>query len=188
MNKRGELYLDGYWQSEKYFKGAVEAIRRELIVQKELEGKNLEIAGMIKEVAQPVSIHIRRGDYVSDKKTNQVHGLCSLDYYESAINRLTETFSSPHFFVFSDDQNWVKENLKLNLPATYVDHNDAATNFEDLRLMSLCKHNIIANSSFSWWGAWLNADSEKVVIAPSKWFADNNMNSQDVCPEVWVRI
>jgi hypothetical protein len=115
------------------------------------------------------------------------HGACDVDYYDRCVKRLTERVKDPHFFVFSDDPQWSRDNLKLEYPAVYVDHNDMEHGHEDLRLMSQCKHNIIANSTFSWWGAWLNNNRDKVVFAPKKWFVRANKNSDDIVPLNWLR-
>jgi len=183
------IYLDGYWQSEKYFIDIEQIIRKELSVKTPQRSKNRELAEEIKS-CQSVSLHIRRGDYVSNEKTNQIHGTCSLAYYDRAIEKIRTALSKPHFFVFSDDPEWVHKNLKLDYLTTIVDHNNADSNYEDLRLMSQCKHNIIANSSFSWWGAWLNSNPDKIVVAPQRWFADEvkNMETADLVPVKWIRI
>jgi hypothetical protein len=132
-------------------------------------------------------MHVRRGDYASNPKTGATHGLCSLDYYEEAIRYISERVEQPIFFIFSDDINWVKCNLKVDFPCQYVDHNKSMESFNDMRLMSLCQHHIIANSSFSWWGAWLNPGQKKIVIAPRRWFLNSN-NVEDLYPASWVRL
>ena len=101
---------------------------------------------------------------------------------------LAKDLDQPVVYAFSDDPQWVKENIQLNFPTRYVDHNKGKSSYEDLRLMSNCKHQVIANSSFSWWAAWLNANENKKVIAPSKWFADERVITKDVYPEAWIRI
>ncbi|HET6995265.1 MAG TPA: alpha-1,2-fucosyltransferase, partial [Chitinophagaceae bacterium] len=133
-----------------------------------------------------VSIHVRRGDYVNDKETNAVHGVCSIDYYREAINRLSGEISEPRFYIFSDDMDWARANLPISPHlAVYVDNNQMASH-EDLRLMSSCKHHIIANSSFSWWGAWLSDYAGKKVIAPRNWF--RTLENKDIIPNGWITL
>jgi hypothetical protein len=183
----GHVYLDGYWQSERYFKDTEEIIRREFAIKRESDNANKQMADIIINT-NAVSVHVRRSDYVNDTKTNETHGTCSLEYYREGTEIIARENPNPHFFVFSDDPIWVKRNLLINHRTTYVKHNDADKNYEDLRLMSLCKHNIIANSSFSWWGAWLNKNPEKIVIAPKAWFQTNERSSEDLIPVTWQRI
>jgi len=180
-------YLNGYWQSEKYFTEIRDILLREFAFKYEQNAKSREITCQI-EKTESVSLHIRRGDYAHDPLTNKVHGLCSFDYYTNAVNYITQKKSNCHFYIFSDDHAWVCENFKIDYPFTMVDHNDTSTNYDDLRLMSLCRHNIIANSAFSWWGAWLNANPEKIVVAPEKWFNDKYLDTKDLIPEAWIKI
>ncbi|MFC1626393.1 alpha-1,2-fucosyltransferase [Pseudomonadota bacterium] len=182
----GDCYLVGYWQSEKYFIEMATEIRRDFTFKSPLAGKNLELSKKI-EACNSISLHIRRGDYVTDAKTKSTLGVCSLGYYRDAIAHLVDKVSSPCFFVFSDDISWAKAHLGLDLPCTYIDHNHGEENYRDMQLMSLCRHNIIANSSFSWWGAWLNPHSDKIVIAPKRWFA-SQMSSTDLVPLTWTRL
>nr|VFK65587.1 MAG: Glycosyl transferase family 11 [Candidatus Kentron sp. TUN] len=134
-------------------------------------------------------MHIRRGDYVSDKEANTLIGTCSLDYYQRAVRLLQERIeSNPRFYVFSDDPDWVQANLRLDGQMHIVRHNNTDTNFEDLRLMSACSHHIIANSTFSWWGAWLNPSPQKIVIAPARWFKSDKLDDRDLIPSSWLRI
>ena len=135
-----------------------------------------------------VSLHIRRGDYVSNEKYNAAHGTCDLAYYARAADFIADRIGTPTIYAFSDDPTWVAENLKLPYDVRYVDHNSAATNYEDLRLMAACQHHIIANSSFSWWGAWLNPSQDKLVAAPSQWFADPNKVNPDILPLAWYTV
>lgn len=180
------IYLDGYWQSEKYFKGITEIIRKEVSIKTEQTGRNREVADLISSV-NAVSLHIRRGDYVSNPKTQQSHGNCSVDYYLRCIDELTQMIKEPHFFIFSDEPQWARENLKLDYPVTVLDHNGEDQAYEDLRLMTQCKSHIVANSSFSWWGAWLNPNKNKIVFAPKQWFAHKKWSDRDVVPDGWIR-
>lgn len=177
-------YLAGYWQSEKYFQSHISAIRSDFTFAQPLLGQNADIAREISGVCA-VSLHVRRGDYVSNSITKATHGVCSVDYYRAAIRHFSTNVLNPVFFIFSDDIQWVKDNLKLESTCRYIDHNTGTDSFNDMRLMSLCAHHIIANSSFSWWGAWLNPSPQKIVIAPQKWFA-SKVDTRDLIPDSWI--
>lgn len=183
-----DCFLSGYWQSPKYFDSIESLIRDEFTFHKQLDNKNLEIVSMI-EKANSVSLHIRRTDF-QNTISNNTHGICSLDYYDKAVKFISTKFTDPHFFVFSDDINWAKENLKLPYQLTFISGNNGDKSYIDMQLMSVCKHNIIANSSFSWWGAWLNSNASKIVIAPKNWFSNEILNAQtnDLIPEEWIRM
>lgn len=180
------VLLKGFWQSEKYFINVAKQIRDDLRFKHPLVDLNAEIAKQISQV-NAVSLHVRRGDYASNAKTTATHGLCSLDYYRAAIRHVVGQVEHPHFFIFSDDPAWVKSNLKIDYPCEFVEHNQGKESYNDMRLMSLCQHHIIANSSFSWWGAWLNPSVKKIVVAPKQWFANDN-DTQDLIPQGWVRL
>lgn len=179
-------YLTGYWQSEKYFKSIEPLIRQDFIFKHPMSAENIKVANEIKN-SNSVSIHIRRGDYINNTVTLATHGLCSLDYYNASIKHISEKVEQPEFFIFSDDIAWVKDNLKIDFPIHYVEHNYGSESYNDMRLMCLCKHNIIANSSFSWWGAWLNQNSNKIVIAPKRWFNKAN-DTKDLIPAEWIML
>jgi len=179
-------YLYGYWQSEKYFKLIEKVIRDDFSFKPPLTEKNLLIANQIDQT-NAISLHIRRGDYLTDVKTNRIMSVCDISYYERAISYMAAKVSNPVFYVFSDDMDWVKQSISITYPAVYVDHNRGEDSYVDMQLMSLCKHHIIANSSFSWWGAWLNPSAKKIVVAPSMWFKNGN-NDSDLIPEGWVRL
>jgi Glycosyl transferase family 11 len=181
------IYLDGYWQSEKYFRDIQDIIRREFTIKYPQDSKSQYIAELISQV-NSVSIHIRRGDYVENPIIAGRHGVCDLEYYNRAIHHIADLLSQPHFFVFSNDPDWVRKNIHLKFPMTIIDHNGSSRSYEDLRLMSLCRHQIIANSSFSWWGAWINSNSEKIVIAPAKWFKGLDYDTTDLIPDNWLRM
>jgi|APLak6261664640_1056046.scaffolds.fasta_scaffold03361_2 hypothetical protein len=182
-------YLDGYWQCERYFLDFENQIRNDFSLRFTPDAVNQKYLDSINSV-NAVSVHIRRGDYVSNSTVNEIHGVCGLDYYQRAVEYLRSHIQSEnlHFFVFSDDPDWVKKNIDLGLATTFVSHNDASKNYEDMRLMSACKHHIIANSSFSWWGAWLNSSKNKIVIAPDLWFLSPSLSSVDITPATWVRL
>lgn len=182
-------YFDGFWQTEKYFNAKL--LRQAFAFTRSLNSKSGEIATEIAQQNNPVSIHIRRGDYVSSKPTNELHGLCSLAYYQNAIALINERISYPHFYIFSDDAEWTEQNLIPSLKnATLVHHNKGTDSWQDMALMSKCRHHIIANSSFSWWGAWLSADEKKTVIAPQNWFAKPSayFDDVDIVPSNWIKI
>lgn len=182
-NLTEDCYLSGYWQSERYFKPYESVIRRDFTFREPLAGRNSDLALEIANT-RSVSLHVRRGDYVSDPKTRKIMNVCSLEYYLKAISYITERIEHPVLYVFSDDMAWVKQNLPMILPCVYVDHNHGEESYRDMQLMSLCEHHVIANSSFSWWGAWLNPRQDKVVVAPQKWFISNDV--KDIFPAGWV--
>jgi hypothetical protein len=184
---RRSLYLQGYWQSERYFKRHADLLRKEFTFKSAPTGHNAELARQIRQNVS-VSLHVRRGDYASDPKTLAYHGLCKPEYYFRAIEYMRGHVPKFRLFAFSDDPQWVAGTLKSRYPEmVVVDHNPRDQSYNDMLLMSLCDHHIIANSSFSWWGAWLNLDMNKIVIAPRKWFANGSDNA-DLIPERWVRL
>lgn len=180
-------YLNGYWQSENFFSSIREILLKELVIKKEMTPLCKSTKDLILN-SNSVSLHIRRGDYVSDKSASAYHGTVPLDYYDKALSYLNGVYKDLKVFIFSDDMDWAKANLKLTNECVYVDFNTGENSVFDMYLMSQCKHNIIANSSFSWWGAWLNQNAEKIVIAPVKWFADKNLNTKDLIPNSWLKM
>lgn len=182
-NLTGCCYLHGYWQSENYFVDVATQIREDFTFKLPMQLNNAKLAVHINNV-NAVSVHVRRGDYVNNTAT---YALCSSDYYKAAIKYISERVEQPYLYIFSDDISWVKNNLKIDLPHQYVDHNYGEESYNDMRLMSLCKHHIIANSSFSWWGAWLNSSTDKIVVAPQRWFAIDT-DVSDLLPLNWVSV
>lgn len=178
-------YLDGYWQCFKYFEDIREILLKEFTLVEEMNSESRLIRDKINEL-NSVSIHIRRGDYIKNKKNNAIYNVFGLEYYHNAIDFITMKINNPHFFIFSDDLEWASKNLKL-VNATYVDANSKDNPANDLILMANCKHNIIANSTFSWWGAWLNQNKNKIVIAPKRWMSSVN-NLDDLYPQNWIRL
>ena len=177
-------YYEGYFQNEKYFKNYKNDLIKCFSIKEELDDKNLSTLKVIQST-ESVSLHIRRGDYVTLQCVNEFHGLCSLEYYEKAIDYIAQKVKSPHFFLFSDDIEWVVQNLKIDYPYTVVNFNKDKGWF-DLNLMKHCKHNIIANSSFSWWAAWLNENPDKIVIAPKQWTLQKQKGY--IAPKEWVKL
>jgi hypothetical protein len=180
-------YLDGYWGSEKYFLEIETIIRKDFALKRDSDPVNLTIADKILGT-NSVSVHFRRGDYITNPKTNAIHGLCSQDYYFKAIEDVCNYVSDPHFFIFSNDPEWVKENFSIPFPMHVITVNGPEKNYEDLHLMSLCKHHIIANSTFSWWGAWLCTNKDKRVYTPKSWYNVDYINQKDTFPESWFKI
>jgi hypothetical protein len=125
---------------------------------------------------------------VADPKTRAVLGPCSLDYYRSAARHVAERVATPEFFVFSDDIAWARDNLDIAFPCHFIDDNRGMESYNDMRLMSLCRHHILANSSFSWWGAWLNPRADKIVVAPGRWFVGGERRVDDLVPQGWVTL
>ncbi len=187
MKLRGNVYLDGYWQSEKYFKDIESSIRLEFSFRKDVLESNKKFIDYIHS-CHSVSIHIRRGDYVTLPEANVFHGICSKDYYQRAVRHISRKVANPVFFVFSDDIIWAKQNMDLGFETCFIDQNGPDSGDEDMRLMSACCHHIIANSSFSWWGAWLNPSPDKIVIAPESWFKKAPHNTLDLIPDTWIKL
>lgn len=179
------VYLDGYWQSERYFVSNATAIRKDFTLNAPLDTPNTEMLAFIDSV-NAVSLHVRRGDYVEDPNTNRVHGVCPIDFYSNAVRYISDRVGQIHLFVFSDDHEWVRHNLAFDYPSTFVTLNSSTRGVCDMMLMRQCKHHIVANSSFSWWGAWLNPAEGKIVIAPLKWFSDESKDTRDLTPAGWV--
>lgn len=181
------LYLDGYFQSEKFFIKYRDDFLREFILKRDLETKEYkEVANKINIGKNTISIHIRRGDYVIDIKTAKHHGILDVEYYKKALAIIN--IKNPNIYVFSDDIDWVRENFKFLPRNTYFVSKHKFTSAQEITLMSLCKHNIIANSSFSWWGAWLNKNEDKIVIAPKKWTKSMLFVNKSITPKDWYRI
>jgi hypothetical protein len=179
------FYMVGYWQSERYFAHVADVIRKDFTFRQPLTGQNQRLAEKISSV-NAVSLHVRRGDYANDPKTIAVHGLCPIEYYRDAVQYIADRVEEPNFFIFSDDPQWVRAHLRIPFPCSYVEQNRGAESYNDMRLMSMCKHHIIANSTFSWWAAWLDDRPDKIVIAPKRWFANYEADTRDLYCHGWV--
>ncbi|XZE22449.1 alpha-1,2-fucosyltransferase [Pirellulaceae bacterium SH449] len=178
------IILDGYFQTPRYFAAHEETIRAELMPPNVHGAQNQNLAESISSGNSTI-LHIRRGDYVTNPKAKRMFTECPMDYYRRASERVP---SDSHFFVFSDDIPWAKKHLSLDRPITFVGDETPRTGIEDLKLMSLGHHHIIANSTFSWWGAWLAGPKKGLTIAPSRWFVDESIIDTDLFPSRWIRI
>ncbi|WP_210519766.1 alpha-1,2-fucosyltransferase [Hymenobacter terricola] len=180
-------YFEGYWQSEKYFKPCEALIRQAFAFKAPLTDLNRYLADEMLATSS-IAMHVRRGDYVTNSLSSEIHGTCTPAYYREAIALMQEQIGDIALFVFSDEPEWVRENLHFPVPTTYISHNQGKASYTDMQLMSLCRHNIIANSSFSWWGAWLNANPNKIVVAPRQWVQDAGRDTTDLIPSEWIRL
>lgn len=180
-----KVWLRGFWQTYKYMNAINDRLLADFTFVPFSDSRNIETAKEIMS-SESVSIHVRRGDYLKPRIRIVSGNICTTEYYNEAISIIKEKVANPRFFVFSNDIEWVKQNLDIP-EAVYVNNNNNENSFRDMQLMSLCKHNIIANSSFSWWGAWLNRNSGKVVIAPKKWFHNESVCSADLIPDNWYK-
>lgn len=183
FNAPDNCLLSGVWQNEKYFKDAENIIKNDLTLNIQTTDYFKEWSKKI-ENCNSISINIRRTDYVNNPKFYQ---LFSSDYYDKTINYIKNNVSDPIFFVTSDDTGWVKNNIKIPYHVFYMS-DKKTSDYEEIILMSKCRHNIIANSSFGWWGAWLNTNKSKIVIAPKKWFGTEYADTKDLIPKDWVTI
>lgn len=183
---RPPIYLEGYWQNENYFTSIASVLRDALFIPREQpSARNRELLSAI-QGTRSASIHVRRGDYVSDAAIAQFHGVCPPEYYTSAARLLAEEHGVEHFFIFSDEPGRVRAEIHLPYTRTLVAHNTGREAHWDLWLMKQCTHHIIANSSFSWWGAWLNGSPGKQVIAPARWHQGHDTSSSDILPPTWI--
>lgn len=176
FDKSKNYYIDGFWQTEKYFKEYENEIKCDLSPTKEIKK---ELHKIIPENNNSVSLHVRRTDYLN---SNGFHPIQDNNYYTTALNYIGDY---DNLYIFSDDIMWCKENLDYK-NMVFIEGNDSVT---DIWLQSFCKNNIIANSSFSWWGAWLNNNKNKKIISPNKWFGNNvQINTKDIIPDGWIKI
>jgi hypothetical protein len=186
----GAVIHEGYWQSYRYFFKSFESTLRTDFVLKENPWENHYLLASI-ENSNSVALHIRRGDYLKAGNT-KIHAQCKLAYYEDALDRILSKVSNPHLFIFSNDINWAMQNLKFKhkIPMNFIDHKGVPDNTHlDFLLMRKCKHNIIANSTYSWWAAWLNDNPDKLIFAPKEWYVGKRNDAiKDLIPENWIRL
>ena len=182
------VHLTGYFQSERYFNDFAAEIRRDFALAQPFTAERQQVFDAIRTASKPVSVHVRRGDYVSNAHANSVHGTCEPAWYDMAIAQMIESLPDATFFLFSDDPQWAKDNIAFPRPVTLVEPGSDGRDAQDMQLMAACHSHIVANSSFSWWGAWLNPNPEKRVIAPKQWFRSKEMDATDLVPESWKRV
>ncbi len=181
-------HLSGYWQTVKYFESVRPAIRQEFQLREPLSDRSQKLAS---EMALPdtVSVHVRRGDYVASAASEAYHSVCEPAWYGRALAEVSSRADITRAYVFSDDIEWARSNINLTVPCEFVPPSPRELDFEDMVLMSRCQHHIIANSSFSWWGAWLSDKTPSVVVAPARWFGPTGpTDTQDICPSQWIRV
>ncbi|WP_281856097.1 alpha-1,2-fucosyltransferase [Litoreibacter halocynthiae] len=181
-------YLHGYFQSERYFADVMDKLGEELRIITPPDTQNADYAERIANAGHTVSLHMRRGDYLGTPKSNATYATCDEAYYLRALERLSKGQNDLKVFVFSDDPVWVRDNLKLPYDMTAVGHNGPDKHYEDLRLMSCCSDHVIANSTFSWWGGWLDRRPDARVVGPAHWFNDPKLANPDILPDRWIAV
>jgi hypothetical protein len=188
LEARGNVYLDGYWQSPKYFAGSEAILRRELEVKQPLSPAGERVAAQMSST-DSICVNVRRADYVTLPGSIGTHGFVGKDYYDRGIEQIAPRMKNPYVFVTSDDVQWCRENLRFECPTTVLGHEYKGYKFgEYLTLMARCKHFLIPNSSFAWWAAWLNPSEDKIVVCPKNWFRDPRIDSSYRIPPGWIRL
>ena len=193
MTLKGDVYLDGYFQSSQYFRQVSDELCKEFTLNKGLLTNCLDICDLINKERCSVSVHLRRGDYVNNPRNKVLRDICSPDYFYKAISLLESEFNNVTLIVFSDDIEWVKNNLIWKANTIFISDmlgkdKDSLSASEELFLMSNCHHNIISNSTFSWWGAYLNQNKKKMVIAPSLWNRSQIFKHNNIIPTGWILV
>lgn len=184
---REPVWFQGHWQSPFYFEDASAVLRREIGTVGALNPRSAALLKTIRQ-SNAICVHVRRGDYVTNANAARFHGLCEMPYYLKALEIIAKDLPAPHCFVFSDDPAWVREHFKVPVPTTVVDINGPDDAHQDLWLMAACRRFVVANSSLSWWAAWLATAPDKQVVAPKRWFADEKVDTTDLVPHDWTRI
>ena len=190
LSLKGSHYLDGHWMTEKYFADIGPIIRSEFEFKRPVLEHGKWLQSKIEE-SESVAVQVRRGDYVTNQLVTKVHGITSIEYFRSAIDVIRTRLNNPTFFIFSDDSAWCIENFKELGSVFFVEKSlegSGAALSDYFQLLTMCRHFVISNSTFAWWGAWLSKNDDKTVIAPSKWFADPAIQTTDIYPEAWIKI
>jgi len=183
LSTRRHIRMRGYWQSEAYFTPVVDFLRSSYSKHLMMSTLANEIANQIRSSAS-LGIHVRRGDYITNRKTNSFHGVCGENYFTNATRLTLKSTKIDKIYIFSDDVQWCRENLDFDVPSVLVE--SVVSDTEQLKLLSLCKHHVISNSSFSWWAAWFGYSEEQVVIYPQAWFSDGS--SLKYMPALWTSL
>ncbi|MEK7680924.1 MAG: alpha-1,2-fucosyltransferase [Patescibacteria group bacterium] len=184
LKKKNNVFLNGYFQAHEYFDSIRSILLKDFTI-KSWSSDGMEIRGQVEKARNPVALHIRRGDFVTTCK--HWNGLCDINYYQAGLSQIKKRDSDAQLFIFSDDIKWAQENLMFEEQMIFVSRSGLCS-AEEIALMSLCKHQIIANSTFSWWGAWLNQNEQKIVVAPSRWLIIANIDTHDLLPNEWIKI
>lgn len=189
---RKNVILEGYWPNERYFANVKEVLHKELRLKEENISTSFKNSFRKITSTESVSVHVRRSDYINTNNGSfDIFGVCDKKYYEKAVSYIKDNIKTPILYIFTDDIDWVKNSFHFDADSVIVSNNNLM-DFEELQLMSYCKHNIIANSTFGWWGAWLNENAGKIIIAPEKWYNDKNYQlfyeKSDFVPLSWIRI
>ena len=189
LNIPDNSYLIGDFKSEKYFKDIRPILLNQFTIKGNKSNYYKNVLSKIKSKKNTCFIHVRRGDFANNKKVRLVHGVCSQEYYLNAVKFIQSKIKEVHFFIFSNDISWCKENINLK-KTTFVDNNNRHSPNEDIILMSMCDHSIIDHSAFCWWGAWLNKNPNAIVVSPKKWFSDNTLQleSKDIYCNGWIKM
>lgn len=188
MDVKAPCLVDGYWQTEKYFLEIEDIIRKEFTLAKPLNEYSKGVAARIAAAKNPVSLHIRRGDFAYHPIASKAMGVCPPEYYDAAKAVIKERVEDPTYFIFSDDPEWTKEHMKTEFPTEYIAQG-AELNYLDLELMRLCKHHILSNSTFGWWGAWLSDHYRSgITVAPTRWLLQKTFDTSDLLPAHWVKL
>lgn len=181
------IYYKGFYQNERYFADCKDEVRRAFTFDlKQANEQSRLMAQAIEQDAHAVSLHVRRGDYLLPKHWANSGSVCSLSYYRRAVEEMKRRDPKAHFYVFSDGMDWVRENIDLPADTLFVTHNQGTDSWQDMMLMTHCRHNIVCNSTFSWWGAWLNTHEGKIVICPDHWSVTEQ--ASHFVPESWIQI
>ena len=182
----GNTYLKGYFQSEKYFLDVADTIVENFklkTISPKARSFHQEIAG-----CNSVSVHVRRGDYVFKPDNLEKFGVCGFEHYAGCLQRILSEGGSPRFYIFSDELDWVRANMSFPSGTTFVTRDGLNCDAEELFLMSVCRQHITSNSTFSWWGAWLDRKPAKVVYTPRRWFVSDELDCRDLVPHTWIKV
>lgn len=176
-------YYWGYWQHQLYHHTITPQLRQDFVFKEDYQGENLRLVRQLESMSS-VAVHVRRGDYLGHPVLGDI---CDVEYYQQSIDFFRQKVENPLFVVFSNDIQWCKNNLSL-AGAVFVDWNNGENSYRDMQLMTHCNHLIIANSSFSWWGAWLNRKEDKIVVSPKRWITTSGVDTSGMILPNWITL